>query len=121
MVLLPADETQQTATETGIADNDTAPPQQALADVSLSEAVLSQASDDFFSSSNFSSEARAREETGSTQPLAGDLPPEPPAQFVSTEPVPNPQPSAQQSPQPSPQEDFAYLFEPHPVPTPPVD
>ena len=120
-VLLPADETQQTATETGIADNDTAPPQQALADVSLSEAVLSQASDDFFSSSNFSSEAPAREETASTQALSEDLPSEAPAQNVSTEPVPNPQPSAQPSPQPSPQEDFADLFEPQPVPTPPVE
>ena len=54
-VLLPADEAQQTATETGNPDNDTAPPQLASTDVSLSEAVLSQAfSDDYFSSSNFS-------------------------------------------------------------------
>ena len=53
-VLLPADEAQQTAVETGNPDNDTAPPQLASTDVSLSEAVLSQAfSDDYFSRPQF--------------------------------------------------------------------
>ena len=111
-VLLPADETQQTAVEAEIPDNDTAAPQQGSAEVSLSEAVLSQAfSDDYFSSSNFSNEAPAREETGSEQVLSEESPAEAvlPAQNFSTDPVPGPQ------------EDPADLFEPQPVPTPPVE
>jgi hypothetical protein len=113
-VLLPADEAQQTATETGIADNAAAPPQIASTqivstDVSLSEAVLSQASDDFFSSRNFSSEAPASEETGNAQALSEESPSEAPAQDFSTEPVPGPE------------EDPADLFERAPVPTPPVE
>ena len=115
-VLLPADEVQQTAVETGNPDNDTAPPQLASTDVSLSEAVLSQAfSDDYFSSSNFSSEAPAREpareETASDQALSEEPPSEavPPPQSLSTDPVA------------SPQEDPADLFEPQPIPTPPFE
>jgi len=108
-VLLPADEAQQTATETGIADNAAAPPQIVSTDVSLSEAVLSQASDDFFSSRNFSSEAPASEETGNAQALSEESPSEAPAQDFSTEPVPGPE------------EDPADLFERAPVPTPPVE
>jgi hypothetical protein len=110
-VLLPAAEAQQTATETGIPDNDTAPPQIASTDVSLSEAVLNQASDDFFSSPNFSGEAPTREETGGGQALSEEPPSEtmPSAQNFSTEPVPGPQ------------EDPADLFEPTPLPTPPVE
>ena len=105
-VLLPADEVQQTAVETGNPDNDTAPPQLASTDVSLSEAVLSQAfSDDYFSGPNFSSETPAREETGSEQALSEEPPSEAvsPAQNFSTDPVPGPQ------------EDPADLFEPPPV------
>jgi hypothetical protein len=108
-VLSPAAEAQQTATETGIPDNDAAPPQIASTDVSLSEAVLNQASDDFFSSPNFSSEAPAREETVAAQALSEELPSEAPAQSFSTEPVPGPQ------------EDPADLFEPGAVPIPPVE
>ncbi len=85
-VLSPAVEAQQTATETGNSDDDIAPPQIASTDVSLSEAVLSQASDDFFSSPNFSSEAPAREETASAQVLSEEPPSEAPAQNLSTEP-----------------------------------
>ena len=110
-VLSPAVQAQQTATENEIADDDAAPPQIASTDVSLSEAVLNQASDDFFSSSNFSGEAPASEETASAQALSEDLPSEAPAPNFSTEPVP--------SSEPSPQEDFADLFEPAAVPTPP--
>jgi len=106
-VLLPADEAQQTATETG--DNAAAPPQIASTNLSLSEAVLSQASDDFFSSRNFSSEAPASEETGNAQALSEESPSEAPAQDFSTEPVPGPE------------EDPADLFERAPVPTPPVE
>jgi hypothetical protein len=107
--LSPAVEAQQTATETGSSDDDIAPPQIASTDVSLSEAVLSQASDDFFSSPNFSSEAPAREETASAQVLSEEPPSEAPAQNLSTEPVPGPQ------------EDPADLFEPGSVPTPAVE
>ena len=107
--LSPAVEAQQTATETGSSDDDIAPPQIASTDVSLSEAVLSQASDDFFSSPNFSSEAPAREETASAQALSEEPPSEAPAQNLSTEPVPGPQ------------EDPADLFEPGSVPTTPVE
>jgi hypothetical protein len=118
-VLLPAEETQQTATETGIADNDTAPPQIASTDVSLSEAVLNQASDDFFSSSNFSGEAPAREETGREQASPEEPPAEavPPAEDFSTESVPSSEPSSE----PSPQQDPDDLFEPAPAPMPPVE
>jgi hypothetical protein len=113
-VLSPADEAQQTPTETGIADNAAAPPQIASiqivsTDMSLSEAVLSQASDDFFSSRNFSSEAPEREETGNAQALSEESPSEAPAQDFSTEPVPGPE------------EDPADLFERAPVPTPLVE
>jgi len=110
-VLLPAVEAQQTAIETAMPDNDTAPPQPASTDVSLSEAVLSQASDDFFSSPNFSSEAPVSEETESAPILSEEPPSEAvaPAQNFSTEPVPGPQ------------EDPADLFEPASVPTPPVE
>ena len=110
-VLSPAVEAQQTATETGIRGNDTAPPQLASTDVSLSEVVLNQASDDFFSSPNFSIETPAREETESEQVSSEESPAEVvlPAQNFSTEPVPGPQ------------EDPADLFEPGSVPTPPVE
>jgi hypothetical protein len=108
-VLSPAVEAQQTATETGNSDDDIAPPQIASTDMSLSEAVLSQASDDFFSSPSFSSEAPAREETASAQVLNEEPPREAPAQNLSTEPVPGPQ------------EDPADLFEPGSVPTPAVE
>jgi hypothetical protein len=115
-VLLPADETLQTATETVTADRDTAPPQPASSDVSLSEAVLSQAfADDYFSNVNLPDEAPVREESESA-PISGEEPPSEavaPAQNFSTEPVP--------SPQPNPQEDPADLFEPQSVPTPPVE
>jgi hypothetical protein len=111
-VLLPADETQQTANETGTPDNDTAPPQPAPTDVSLSEAVLSQAfADDYFSNGNLPDEAPAREETESA-PISGEEPPSealPPAQNISTEPVPGPQ------------EDPADLFEPGAALIPPVE
>jgi hypothetical protein len=107
--LSPVGEAQQTATEIGSSDDDIAPPQIASTDVSLSEAVLSQASDDFFSSPNFSSEAPAREETASAQALGEEPPSEAPAQNLSTEPVPGPQ------------EDPADLFEPGSVPTTPVE
>ena len=106
-VLSLAAEAQQTATETGIPDNDAAPAQLASADVSLSEAVLNQASDDFFSSPNISSEAPAREETASAHALSEETPSEAPARNFSTERVPGPQ------------EDPADLFEPGSVPTPP--
>jgi hypothetical protein len=110
-VLSPAVEAQQSATETGIPDNDTAPPQLASADVSLSKVVLNQASDDFFSSPNFSIEAPVSEETESAQILGEEPPAEAalPAQNFSIEPVPGPQ------------EDPADLFEPGSVPTPPVE
>jgi hypothetical protein len=110
--LLPADEVEQTAAETGNPDSDTAPPQLASTDVSLSEAVLSQAfSDDYFSGSNFSGKAPAREETASDQALSEEPPSEavPPLQSFSTDPVA------------SPQEDPADLFEPQPIPTPPLE
>ena len=90
-VLLPADETQQTATETP--DNDTAPPQPASTDVSLSEAVLNQAfADDYFSNGNLPDEAPVSEETESA-PISSEEPPSEavaPAQNISTEPVPSP-------------------------------
>ena len=110
-VLSPTVEAQQTATETGIPDNGTAPPQLASTDVSLSEVVLNQASDDFFSSPNFSIEAPAREETES-EPVLNEEPPGEavlPAQDFSTDPVPGPQ------------EDPADLFELPPVATTPVE
>ena len=110
-VLSPTVEAQQTATETGIPDNDTAPPQLASTDVSLSEVVLNQASDDFFSSPNFSIEAPAREETES-EPVLNEEPPGEavlPAQDFSTDPVPGPQ------------EDPADLFELPSVATTPVE
>jgi hypothetical protein len=120
VVLSPAAEAQLTATETASPDNDAAPPQiastqNASTDVSLSEAVLNQASDDFFSSPNFAVEAPVREEASSAQVLSEESPAEavPPAQNFSAEPVP--------SSQPSPQEDPADLFEPAPVPTPPAE
>jgi hypothetical protein len=114
-VLSPAAEAQQIATETGNPDNDPAPPQLASTDMSLSEAILNQASDDFFSSPSFSEEAPAHEATGSEQVLSEEPPGEAvlPVQNFSTGPVP--------SPQPSPQEDPADLFEPAPVPTSPVE
>jgi hypothetical protein len=111
-VLPPADEAQQTATETGTPDNDTVPPQLASTDVSLSEEVLNQAfSDDHFASANFFGEAPAREETERKQELSGEPPAEAvlPAQNYSTEPVPGPQ------------EDPADLFETAPDPTSPVE
>jgi hypothetical protein len=109
-VLLPADETQQTATETP--DNDTVPPQPASTDVSLSEAVLSQAfADDYFSNGNLPDEAPVSEETESVQILNEEPPSEAvaPPQNISTEPVPGPQ------------EDPADLFEPGAAPIPPVE
>ena len=111
-VLLPADAAQQTVTETGNPDTDTAPPQLASTDVSLSEAVLSQAfSDDYFSSSNISGATPAREETASDQALSDELSSEAvqPPLSISTDPVA------------SPQEDPADLFEPQPIPTPPFE
>jgi hypothetical protein len=109
-VLLRADETQPAATETP--DNDTAPPQPAPTDVSLSEAVLNQAfADDYFSNGNLPDEAPVNEESESA-PISGEEPPSEavaPAQTVSTEPVPGPQ------------EDPADLFEPDAVPIPPVE
>jgi hypothetical protein len=107
-VLSPAVEAQQTAAETGITDNDTAPPQLASTDASLSEVVLNQASDDFFSSPNFSIEAPISEQTESAQILREEPPSEAvlPAQNFSTETVPGPQ------------EDPADLFEPASLPTP---
>jgi hypothetical protein len=110
-VLSPTVEAQQTATETGIPDNDTAPPQLASTDVSLSEVVLNQASDDFFSSPNFSIETPAREETES-EPVLNEEPPGEavlPVQDFSTDPVPGPQ------------EDPADLFELPSVATTPVE
>jgi hypothetical protein len=85
-VLSPAVEAQQTATETGIPDNDTAPPLLASTDVSLSEVALNQASDDFFSSPSFSIEAPVSEETESAQILGEEPPSEAtlPAQNFST-------------------------------------
>jgi hypothetical protein len=113
-VLLPADETQPAATEAP--DNDTAPPQPAPTDVSLSEAVLNQAfADDYFSNVNLPDEASLSEETESA-PISGEEPLSEavaPAQNFSTEPVP--------SPQPNPQEDPADLFEPGEAPMPPVE
>jgi hypothetical protein len=111
-VLLLADEAQQTANETETPDNDTVPPQPASTDVSLSEAVLSQAfADDYFSNGNLPDEAPVSEETESAQTLSEEPPSEvaPPAQTVSTEPVPGPQ------------EDPADLFEPGAAPIPPVE
>jgi hypothetical protein len=111
-VLLPAEETQQTATETGMPDNAAAPPQPASIDVSLSEAVLNQAfADDYFSNGNLPDEAPVSEATASA-PISSEEPPSeavPPAQNFSTEPMP------------SPQEDPADLFEPGAAPTPPVE
>ncbi|HWX86330.1 MAG TPA: hypothetical protein VNZ48_22250 [Xanthobacteraceae bacterium] len=115
---LPADEAQQIAVETPA--NVAAPPQQAAAEVSLSEAVLNQAfSDDFFASANFpnlSNEAPAREEAESRQAPSEEPPSEPPpseavlpAQTVSAEPVAGPQ------------EDPAELFESPPVPDQPAE
>jgi hypothetical protein len=114
-VLSPAAEAQQIAVETGNPDNDPAPPQLASTDMSLSEAILNQASDDFFSSPSLSSEALAHEARGSEQVLSEEPPSEAvlPLQNFSAEPVP--------SSQPSPQEDPADLFEPAPVPTSPVE
>jgi hypothetical protein len=120
-VLLPAEETQQTANEAVTPADDTAPPQPASTDVSLSEAVLNQAfADDYFSNVNLPDEAPVRDESASA-PKSSEEPPseEPPsevvapAQNISTEPVP--------SPQPNPQEDPADLFEPGSVPAPPVE
>jgi hypothetical protein len=109
-VLLPADETQPAATKTP--DNDTAPPQPAPTDVSLSEAVLNQAfADDYFSNVNLPDEAPVSEESESAS-ISGEEPPSEAvatAQTVSTEPVPGPQ------------EDPADLFEPGAVPIPPVE
>jgi hypothetical protein len=109
-VLLPVDETQQTATET--LDNDTAPAQPASTDVSLSEAVLSQAfADDYFSNGNIPDQAPVGEETESAQ-ISGEEPPSEavaPPQNISPEPVPGPQ------------EDPADLFEPGAAPIPPVE
>ena len=109
-VLLPADEAQPAATETP--DNDTAPPQPASTDVSLSEAVLNQAfADDYFSNGNLPDVAPVSEETESA-PISSEEPPSEamaPAQNISTEPVPGPQ------------EDPADLFEPGSVPAPPVE
>ena len=109
-VLLPADAAQQTATETGIADIDTAPPQPVSTDVSLSEAVLNQAfADDYFSNGNLPDLAPVSDETESA-PISSEEPPsEAPAQNFSTEPVPGPQ------------EDPADLFEPGAAPIPPVE
>jgi hypothetical protein len=109
-VLLPADAAQQTATETGIADTDTAPPQPVSTDVSLSEAVLNQAfADDYFSNGNLPDVAPVSDETESA-PISSEEPPsEAPAQNFSTEPVPGPQ------------EDPADLFEPGAAPIPPVE
>jgi hypothetical protein len=114
--LLPADEAQQIAIETGNPDSVAAPPQQASTEVSLSEAVLNQAfSDDFFASANFPDEAPASEETASGQALGEEPQSEAltSAQTVSAEPVAGPE------------EDPAELFEPPPVPTasatPPVE
>jgi hypothetical protein len=119
-VLSPVAEAQQTATEAGSPDNDAALPQIASTqiastDVSLSEAVLNQASDDFFSSPNFAGAAPVRDEVASAQVLSEESPAKavPPAQNFSAEPVP--------SSQPSPQEDPADLFEPAPVATPPAE
>jgi hypothetical protein len=106
-VLLPADETQQTATETGTPDSDTAPPQLASTDMSLSEAVLNQAfSDDYFSNVNLPDGAPVSEEAASAQIMSEEPPSEAvaPVQNISTEPVPGPQ------------EDPADLFEPPGVP-----
>jgi hypothetical protein len=109
-VLLPADAAQQTATETGIADTDTAPPQPVSTDVSLSDAVLNQAfADDYFSNGNLPDVAPVSDETESA-PISSEEPPsEAPAQNFSTEPVPGPQ------------EDPADLFEPGAAPIPPVE
>jgi hypothetical protein len=109
-VLLPADAVRQTATETGIADTDTTPPQPASTDVSLSEAVLNQAfADDYFSNGSLPDVAPASDETESA-PISSEEPPsEAPAQNFSTEPVPGPQ------------EDPADLFEPGAAPIPPVE
>jgi hypothetical protein len=113
---------QQAATETGIPDNDTVPPQLASTDMPLSQAVLNQAfSDDYFSSPNLSNESPAREELSSEAPareetegeqVSSEEPPSeavPPAQNLSTEPVPGPQ------------EDPADLFEPASFATPPAE
>jgi hypothetical protein len=109
-VLLPTDETQPAATETP--DNDTAPPQPAPTDVSLSEAVLNQAfADDYFSNVNLPDEAPVSEESESA-PISSEEPPSDavaPAQNISIEPVPGPQ------------EDPADLFEPGGAPMPPVE
>ena len=100
-VLVPYDETQQTATETP--DSDTAPPQPASTDVSLSEAVLNQAfADDYFSNGSLPDEAPVSGETESA-PTSREEPPSETvalAQNFSSVPVPGPQ------------EDPADLFEP---------
>jgi hypothetical protein len=109
-VLLPADAAQQTARETP--DGDTAPAQPASADVSLSEAVLSQAfADDYFSNGNLPDVAPVSDAIESAQILSEEPPSEavPPALNFSTEPAPHPQ------------EDPADLFEPASVATPPVE
>jgi len=106
--LLPAAAAQQIAAATGNPDSVAAPPPQAPAEVSLSEAVLNQAfSDDFFGSANFPVAAPAREETASGQTPDAEPPREavPPALTDSAEPVAGPQ------------EDPADLFEPPPAPT----
>ncbi|HMG79511.1 MAG TPA: hypothetical protein VK591_12570 [Xanthobacteraceae bacterium] len=108
--LLPVDEAQQTATESEVADDSAAPPQFTSTDMSLSEAVLSQAfSDDHFASANFSGEAPAPEETGSEHALNEEPPSEDvlPAQNFPTDP--------------DPEEDLADLFEPQPVSTTPIE
>jgi hypothetical protein len=87
------DEAQPIAAETGKPDNDSGPPQQPSAEVSLSEAVLNQAfSDDYFSSTNLASEAPAREETESGRgPIEEPVHKAAPAEIPSTEPVTGPQ------------------------------
>jgi hypothetical protein len=109
-VLLPVDETQQTAPDTP--DNAIVPPQPASTDVSLSEAVLSQAfADDYFSNGNLADEAPVGEETESAQILSEEPPSETTAlaQNFLPEPVPGPQ------------EDPADLFEPGVAPIPLVE
>jgi hypothetical protein len=109
---LPVDDTQQIAEATANPDKDTAPPRQAAAEVSLSEAVLNQAfSDDFFASANFSNEAPAHEEAESEQPPSEP----PPSEQPQSEAVP-PAETVSAAPVAGPQEDPADLFEPPPVP-----
>jgi hypothetical protein len=109
-VLSPTDATEQTTTE--MPDNDTVPPQPASTDVSLSEAVLSQAfADDYFSNGNLPDEVPVSEATESAQISSEEPPSEAVAsvQNISPEPVPGPQ------------EDPADLFEPGAAPMPPVE